>query len=262
MPLLVGTSGWLYADWRTRFYSGVPQRRWFEHLLTQFRTVELNVSFYRLPRREVFAGWRERSPEDAIITVKASRYITHIKRLHDSARSVQLLTERAGGLEAKLGPVLVQLPPDLRVDLPAMQATLEAFPAGTRLAVEPRHASWWTDEFRELLTARGAALVWADRRQRPVAPMWRTAGFGYLRLHEGTSHRRPSYTRGCLRTWVQRLADFDDATDVFVYFNNDPNCAAVYDAVTFAEEARAAGRTVSRVPPARPPMGPDDPKED
>lgn len=83
MPLLIGTSGWQYAHWREGFYAGVAQRRWFEHVTAAFATVELNVSFYRLPRREVFAGWRERSPADEVITVKASRYLTHVKRLAD-----------------------------------------------------------------------------------------------------------------------------------------------------------------------------------
>ncbi len=114
MTVLIGTSGWQYASWKEPYYAGVPQRRWFEHLLTGFRTVELNVSFYRLPKRETFAGWRERSPADAVVTVKASRYLTHIKRLRDPGPSVALLMERAGALGAKLGPVLVQLPLDLR----------------------------------------------------------------------------------------------------------------------------------------------------
>jgi uncharacterized protein YecE (DUF72 family) len=250
VPILVGTSGWQYDDWREPFYAGVPQRRWFEHVLTAFRTVELNVSFYRLPRAETFAGWRERSPADALIAVKASRYLTHVKRLRDPEPSVRLLMERAAGLGRKLGPVLVQLPPDLRADPTGLEQTLAAFPPGVQVAVEPRHESWWTDEVRSVLTARGAALVWADRRQRPVTPTWRTASWGYLRMHEGTSARHPGYTRGGLSRWVSAIADtFADNENVFVYFNNDPGCSAVRDAVTFAGLVGAAGRTVSRVPP-------------
>src|SRR3954454_6333454 len=116
--------------------------------MDDFRTVELNVTFYRLPKAEVFAGWYDRSPHDAVITVKASRYLTHVKRLRDPAPSVAMLLERAAPLQEKLGPVLVQLPPDLPVDVDALDATLRAFPRSVRVAVEPRHESWWTDGVR------------------------------------------------------------------------------------------------------------------
>jgi uncharacterized protein YecE (DUF72 family) len=253
VPVLVGTSGWQYADWREPFYAGVPVRRWFEHVLANFRTVELNVTFYRLPKRDVFIGWRERSPADAVITVKASRYLTHIKRLRDPAGSVAMLMERIEPLGDKLGPILVQLPPDMRADPPALAHTLDAFPAGTRLAVEPRHASWWNDDVRRVLTERNAALVFADRKARPVSPLWHTADWGYLRLHEGASRVWPFYGRRSLVTWAERLAaTYDDASDVYAYFNNDPHCAAVDNAVTFAGELRRIGRTVTRVPAERP----------
>src|SRR5919206_4004276 len=135
--MLVGTSGWQYRHWRgTYFRKGVPQNRWFEQVMRDFRTVELNVTFYRLPRAEVFAGWYDRSPADAVITVKASRYLTHIKRLKDPQPSVDMLMERVAPLGRKLGPILVQLPPDLRADVEALDNTLAAFPAGVRLAVE------------------------------------------------------------------------------------------------------------------------------
>ena len=253
MTVLIGTSGWQYASWKEPYYAGVPQRRWFEHVLGDFRTVELNVSFYRLPKREVFAGWRERSPSDAVVTVKASRYLTHIKRLRDPKASVALLMERAGALGDKLGPVLVQLPPDLTVAPEALAETLDAFPAGTRLAVEPRHASWWTDEVRSVLADRNAALVWADRKSRPLGPLWRTADWGYLRLHEGVADPWPNYGRRALASWAERLARTYSATeDAFVYFNNDPGCAAVDNAVTFAEEVDRIGVPRTRVPAVRP----------
>src|SRR3954453_697203 len=126
--------------------------------MRDFRTVELNVTFYRLPRAEVFAGWYARSPADAVITVKASRYLTHIKRLHDPQPSVDMLLDRIRPLRDKLGPILVQLPPDLPVDVVAPDETLRAFPSGVRVAVEPRHASWWCDELRHCLEQHNAAL--------------------------------------------------------------------------------------------------------
>ena len=250
MPVLVGTSGWQYADWRGRFYpANLPPRRWFEHLLEHFVTVELNVSFYRLPRRDVFAGWRERSPADAVITVKASRYLTHVRRLRDPAEPVARLMERASALESKLGPVLVQLPPDMRVDAAALATALDCFPTGTRVAVEPRHESWWSVDVRAVLEARNAALVWSDRNEQPVSPLWRTGDMGYLRFHHGSADPRPRYHRTGLRTWVERIAStYDDTEDVFAYFNNDPGCAATVDATVFADEVRRAGRRGSRVP--------------
>jgi uncharacterized protein YecE (DUF72 family) len=253
VPVLIGTSGLQYEDWRHRFHLGVPQRYWFEHTTTWFRTVELNVSFYRLPRREVFAGWRDRSPGDALIAVKASRYLTHVRRLRDPAEPVARLMSRASALGSKLGPVLIQLPPDLAADPPALAATIECFPAGTRLAVEPRHESWWSHEVRDLLADRGAALVWADRAGSPYGPLWRTAGWGYVRMHYGDAQVPPNYHRHTLGTWAARIATtYGDDEDVFVYFNNDGRCAAVDNAVTFAEEVRGIGRTATRTPGIRP----------
>ncbi len=252
MPVLIGTSGWQYAHWRGAYYSGVAQKRWFEKVLTDFRTVELNVTFYRLPRRDVFAGWYTRSPADAVITVKASRYLTHVKRLRDPQPSVQMLMDRVAALADKLGPVLVQLPPDLPAAPAALDETLAAFPPHVRVAVEPRHESWWTDEVRAVLERRGAALAWADRKG-PITPLWRTAGWGYLRLHEGRAPTWPFYERWELTEWADRVAQtYDDGEDVYAYFNNDPGCAAVSDAITFAEELRQRGRTVTRVPAVRP----------
>lgn len=249
MPVQVGTSGWAYADWKERFYAGVAPRRYFEHLMANFATVELNVSFYRLPAAAVFAGWRERSPADAVIAVKASRYLTHVRRLRDPGPPVALLLQRAGELGGKLGPVLVQLPPDLPADVDALAATLAAFPAGVQVAVEFRHPSWWTTAVRDLLERRGAALVWADRRSRPVTPLWRTASFGYLRMHEGAARRWPAYGERALAAWASRIAaGFADGEDVFAYFNNDPGGAAVRDAAGFAAALRRIGRTVTRTP--------------
>jgi len=253
VAVLIGTSGWQYEDWRHRFYEGVPQRRWFEHVTSCFQTVELNVSFYRLPATTTFAGWCQRSPDDAIVSVKASRYLTHVRRLQQPGEPVARLMARAAGLESKLGPVLVQLPPNLEADLDGLAATLDAFPAGTRLAVEPRHESWWRDGVRAVLADRGAVLVWADRSGTPAGPLWRTASWGYVRMHHGDAPVSPNYHRHTLESWVERIAAaYADDEDVFVYFNNDGRCAAVDNAITFAEEVRRRGRTASRTPDTRP----------
>lgn len=250
MPFLVGTSGWQYRDWRGRFYPPrLPQRLWLEHHCERWQTVELNNSFYRLPAREVFESWRERTPPGYVVTVKASRYLTHIKRLREPEEPVTRLMERAAGLGDRLGPVLVQLPPDLQLEVERLDRTLSCFPPGTRVVVEPRHASWWVPELRDVLSRHGAALCWADRGSEPVAPLWRTAGWGYLRLHAGGGEDVWPYEEHVLARWADLLCEtWSDAEDVFVYANNDPGGAALRDGVRLARLLRERGRTVGRVP--------------
>ncbi|MDX2823964.1 DUF72 domain-containing protein [Streptomyces ipomoeae] len=250
MTLFVGTSGWQYKDWRGVLYpSGCPTRLWLEEYAAQFATVEINNAFYRLPSRENFEAWRDRTPPGFVVAVKASRYLTHIKRLRDPAEPVDRLMSRATGLGDRLGPVLLQLPPTLRAGPELLDECLECFPSGVRVAVEPRHDSWWTAEVRKILESRGAALCWADVRSRPVTPLWRTTDWGYLRLHAGRAQPWPHYGRQSLTTWAHRLSDtWPDTKDVYVYFNNDPHAAAVEDARTFARAARRTGLTVTRTP--------------
>ncbi|GII21836.1 DUF72 domain-containing protein [Planosporangium mesophilum] len=246
--ILVGTSGWQYRDWRGRFYpSDLPQRKWLEWYAAAFATVEVNNAFYRLPERATFSDWRRRTPDDFVVAVKMSRYLTHIKRLREPQEPVARFLDRAAGLGDKLGPVLLQLPPTLRADAGLLDAVLAEFPAHVKVAVEPRHESWWVPEIRETLIRRGAALCWADRLGRPVTPLWRTADWGYLRLHEGRARPRPAYGRQALGTWLGRIAEtFGTDREAYVFFNNDPGGAAIRDAVALAELARRRGLPVTR----------------
>ncbi|MFH9549526.1 DUF72 domain-containing protein [Streptomyces sp. NPDC051445] len=248
MTLYVGTSGWQYKDWKGVLYpADVPVRRWLEEYTGHFATVEINNAFYRLPSRETFAAWAERVPPDFVVAVKASRYLTHIKRLKEPEEPVQRLMSHAAGLGARLGPVLLQLPPTLRADARLLDACLACFPPGTRVAVEPRHESWWTPEVRGVLDARNAALCWADVRSRPVTPLWRTADWGYVRFHQGRAHPWPHYGRRALETWLDRIATtWPDDADVYTYFNNDPGGAAVENAALFGRTAQRAGLRVTR----------------
>jgi uncharacterized protein YecE (DUF72 family) len=243
MPVLVGTSGWQYRDWRGVLYPpGVPQRSWLEYYAGHYATVENNASFYRLPSRETFAEWRARTPEGFVMAVKASRYLTHVRRLRDPAEPVGRLLSAATGLGDRLGPVLLQLPPNLTADAGALDECLRDFarhraPGGrdVRVAVEFRHQSWWTPEIRQLLEGHGAALCWADRLGRPLGPLWRTADWGYLRFHEGTADPWPRYTDKALSTWADRVGStWPKSAPVYAYFNNDQNGAAVVDAANFA----------------------------
>ena len=247
MTMHVGTSGWQYRDWRGVLYPrGLPVRQWLEHYAREFATVESNSAFYRLPSRENFAAWRERTPAGFVMAVKASRYLTHIKRLRDPAEPVRRLLDRTEGLGERLGPILLQLPPTLRADPDLLDNCLRCFPDSVRVAVEPRHESWWTDETRTVLQSRGAALTWADRDSRPITPLWRTTDWAYLRLH---ATPLPSYGKQALSGWAHRLLDtWSPDADSYVYFNNDHGGAAVRDAVTFAHLAAGAGADATRVP--------------
>ena len=258
MPMLIGTSGWQYRDWRGGLYpQGVPQRLWLEHYATHYLTVENNNSFYRLPSRATFADWRERTPDNFVMAVKASRYLTHVRRLRDPAEPVARLLGAAAGLGPKLGPVLLQLPPTLKADPDTLDACLKEFRRaatalgedGLRLAVEPRHETWWTDEIQQILAVHDATLCWADRRARPITPLWRTATWGYLRFHEGTAQPWPSYGRQALKSWLARLTEtWPDEANVYVYFNNDPGGAAVINSAQFAHLARQVGRSTTPTP--------------
>jgi uncharacterized protein YecE (DUF72 family) len=245
VALHVGTSGWQYPHWRGVFYpAGVPQRLWLEKYAQRFPTVELNNAFYRLPTREAFEAWRQRTPPGFVIAVKASRYLTHIKRLREPAEPVARLMGRATGLGDRLGPVLLQLPPTLPADPALLDDCLARFPAAVRVAVEPRHASWWSADVRRVLEVRGAALCWADRAG-PITPLWRTADWGYLRFHQGRAQPFPRYGRQALRSWAVRVAEgWPAEADVYAYFNNDAGGAAVADAEAFAREAEAIGLAV------------------
>lgn len=244
MPVFVGTSGWMYRDWRGSFYPReLPQRRWLAYYADQFSTVELNNAFYRLPSYDHFAAWRERLPSGFVVALKASRFLTHIKRLREPAEPVARLLDHARGLGDRLGPVLLQLPPTLKAAPELLDDCLAAFPSRVRVAVEPRHLSWWSDEVRSVLERRGVALCWADRRSSMSTPMWRTADWGYVRLHEGRASPWPRYGHGALASWAGRLADnFTSAEDVYVYFNNDPGGAAIDNARTLIAALQDFGR--------------------
>jgi uncharacterized protein YecE (DUF72 family) len=232
MTVHIGTSGWQYADWRGVFYpQRLAQRLWLEHYVTTFDTVEVNATFYRLPNVTVVQRWAEIVPPGFVMTVKASRYLTHIKRLREPAEPVARLLDRVAPLRTRgvLGPILLQLPPNFAAVPDLLDETLGYFPSDLRIAVEPRDPSWFVPEVERVLAARGAALVWADRDGAPVTPLWETCSWRYLRLHHGRHDWR--YDDADLRQWADRLRGCDG----YVYTNNDPTCAAVFDALRLSE---------------------------
>jgi uncharacterized protein YecE (DUF72 family) len=248
--MLIGTSGWQYASWRGLFYPrDIPQRSWLEHYAARFACVEVNNTFYNLPSSETFASWAERTPPDFRFALKLSRYLTHVRRLREPADPVHLFLERAAPLAAKTGPLLLQLPPTMRCDVDRLAAVLAQIPQRWPVAVEFRHASWYTEEVTAVLRDRNAAMCLTDRRGRPLQPLRRTASWGFVRLHEGRATPLTCYGDTALRSWVRRVTELwalDE--DVHVFFNNDGHGCAVRDAVRFAAHARRVGWATSRVP--------------
>lgn len=249
MTAYIGTSGWQYAHWKETFYpKGLGQPRWLDFYFQRFQTVELNVTFYRLPKAETFAKWRQKTPSDFIFAVKMSRYLTHIKRLKDPAPSIEYFMSKARELGPKMGPILIQLPPTMKVDAPALDDALAHLP-GRRVAVEFRHETWWTDEVRSVLEKHGAALCMADRWARPVTELWKTTDWTFLRFHQGDGRPHPCYRKASLEPWVERLADsWGPEADSYIYFNNDPRACALRDAIWFHDMLADAGFETTRVP--------------
>ena len=253
MPVFVGTSGWQYRHWRATFYpETLAQGAWLEYYAERFQVVEINNTFYRLPPPETFAGWFRRTPSDFILAPKASRYLTHIRRLKDPEEPVNRFLEHAKPLGSKMGPILVQLPPNLAIDVARLDDTLARFPSSVRVAVEFRHDSWFVDDVRRVLTDHGAAMCLVDRHSRVQGPLWATADWTYLRFHEGTATPHPCYGRGALDRWARRLAEeWGPKADAYVFFNNDPRACALRDAIVFARRTKAAGLDPTRVPASR-----------
>jgi uncharacterized protein YecE (DUF72 family) len=250
MTVMVGTCGWQYRDWRGLFYpEDLRQADWLDHYSRRFQTVEVDNTFYRLPAAETFAAWAERTPPRFCMALKTSRYLTHVRRLRDPAEPVQRFMDRARRLGDKLGPLLIQLPATFQADPPRLADALDCFPAGVRLAFEPRHASWFTDATQAVLSDRNVALCLADSRGKLTGPLWRTADWTYLRFHEGTGSPHPCYVERTLAEWADRLAQtWGKRCHAYVYFNNDAHGCAVRDASRFALVARDAGLATSQVP--------------
>jgi uncharacterized protein YecE (DUF72 family) len=219
----VGCSGWNYADWRERVYpKGLPPSKWLEHYATFFDTFEVNNTFYRLPRVEAVARWVEQSPPRFLFAVKASRYLTHVKRLRELGDGLERFYAHIAPLarSPKMGPVLWQLPRTFKRDDERLAGALEALPPG-RHCFEFRHESWFVKETYELLRRHQAALVIGDHPQRPFQTHELTADWTFIRFHYGHRGRKGNYSERELEEWAARIADWRRRADVYAYFNND-----------------------------------------
>lgn len=235
----VGTSGWVYGDWRGRFYpAGVAQRRWLAYYAERFDTVELNATTYRLPKTEQVATWCQTVPQSFRYTVKLSRLITHRKALPPRLDEfIFNYMERVACFEpVKLAQLLVQFPPYLERDDRRLEAFLDKLPAHHRYVVEFRNATWFAEPVRQILAERNLAFCIHDYPKLRV-PRWTTnASLAYLRLHGYTGLYVGSYPRRSLAHWAKVVRELQQgAQDVYVYFNNDTAAAAPHDALAFRQ---------------------------
>jgi uncharacterized protein YecE (DUF72 family) len=247
----IGCSGWNYADWRERVYPrGCPTSRWLEHYATLFDTVEVNSTFYRLASRDAVARWVEQTPPDFVFALKASRYLTHIRRLTDLGQGIERFYERIEPLVGtpKLGPIVWQLPGNFQRDDDRLAAALQALPPG-RHCFEFRHPGWFAPDVMALLREHRVALVIGDHPERPFQTLELTADFTLVRFHYGARGRRGNYSQSELDEWAQRLRRVSRAADVFAYFNNDWEAFAVRNGL---DVKRRLGATAPRRPALQP----------
>jgi uncharacterized protein YecE (DUF72 family) len=222
-PVFIGCSGWNYGDWRGHFYpQGEPQRRWLELYAQRFDTVEVNATFYRLPKRDSVAAWVQHTSDSFVFAVKASRYLTHVKRLRDLRDGIARFYEPLEPLieAGRLGPVLWQLPENFHRDDERLHNWLEALPPG-RHTIEFRHPSWFKPAVLDALRSHRVALTTGDDPKRPFQKRDATASWRYVRFHYGTRGRDGNYSATELAEWAKRIAGWRRSRDVYAYFNND-----------------------------------------
>jgi uncharacterized protein YecE (DUF72 family) len=238
----VGTSGWHYKQWIGDFYPAkIPAANMLAWYSQEFHTVEINNSFYRLPEEKTFREWARKVPEGFLFAVKASRFLTHIKRLKDAEDPIRLFFSRARFLGRKLGPILFQLPPKWKMDHGRLREFLELLPSNHRYAIEFRDPTWYTASIYELLRIHNVALCMHDWHSE-IWPHELTAKLAYLRFHGTTGRYAGNYPDQLLEDWARRIATWSPQLEhFFIYFNNDVAGHAVRNAITL----RAALRRIA-----------------
>ena len=233
----IGTSGWNYKHWGGPFYpADLPQKKWLEYYSESFNTVEINNSFYRLPEETTFEKWRDTVSENFIFAVKASRYITHMKKLKEPVKSLENFMKNLQGLREKTGPILFQLPGTWPLNLERLQSFLTALPSGYRYTFEFRHASWFSDDIYQALSRHKVALCFYNLRGKNT-PMPITADFIYVRMHgPGEKAYQGHYGAETLLSLAKDITAWTkERMDVYCYFNNDEKGYAVRDAMQLRE---------------------------
>jgi uncharacterized protein YecE (DUF72 family) len=231
--ILIGTSGWHYDSWRGPFFpTKLPLKSQLQYYASQFQTTELNGVFYRTPSLDSVKAWRAQTGEDFVFAWKASKFITHWKRLSDNCvNSLALIEERLDLLGDKAGPILFQLPPNFEADSDRLSSFLKLLSKRHRYSFEFRHPSWYQPSIMKILSRRNAALCLSDHHDAP-APWKRTADFVYIRGHGPGGQYKDHYSRQALSKWAARIKSWKkQGCDVFVYFDNDQKSAAPADAL-------------------------------
>ncbi|MEA2038994.1 MAG: DUF72 domain-containing protein [Thermodesulfobacteriota bacterium] len=230
----IGTSGWNYPHWREIFYPvECPKSKWLEYYTRHFDTVELNATFYGLPKPETFGKWKQRTPDDFLWAVKANRYITHTKRLKEPEESLGRFYKAAISLQEKLGPVLFQLPPSLSFDEQDFEVFCQSLNQSQRHALEIRHHSWISDRVFAILKNYNIAFCVADTAGRYPYHEVVTADFIYIRLHGSRKLYVSEYSEEELKTWAEKIAAW--GKDTYIYFDNDFEGYAVKNAKRLKE---------------------------
>jgi uncharacterized protein YecE (DUF72 family) len=231
--VLIGTSGWHYDSWRGPFYpAGLPVKSQLQYYSSQFQTAELNGVFYRTPTPDAVGSWRQQTGNGFVFTWKASKFITHWKRLSENAvNSLELMEGRLSLLGHKIGPVLFQLPPNFHADADRLSNFLRMLSQKRRYSFEFRHPSWYSPQIMRLLSKENISLCISDHHDAP-APWKRTADFVYIRGHGPGGRYRGHYSTDALGAWAKRIKSWKaQGCDVFVFFDNDQKSAAPIDAL-------------------------------
>jgi uncharacterized protein YecE (DUF72 family) len=242
-PVRIGCSGWMYKHWRGLFYpEGLPVKRWFEYYADEFDTVEINNSFYRLPKPETFEAWREQAPAGFCYAMKANRYLTQAKKLKDCEEPIERMMASFKALKPALGPILYQLPPRFRINLERLESFLKLTPKDVTNVFEFREPSWYTDETFALLERHGASFC-AHDMPGSKSPNITIGPVAYLRFHGGEEKCWGRYSDECLRDWADWIvAQAREDRPVWAYFNNDMEAHAIHDAQTLRAMVRQAMR--------------------
>jgi uncharacterized protein YecE (DUF72 family) len=238
----------MYDDWRGRLYPDkLAKRRWLEQYAKSFDTVEVNSTFYRLARRDAVAGWIEQTPPDFLFAVKASRYLTHIKRLLDIRDGIKRFYEPLEPMveAGRLGPVLWQLPENFHRDDDRLAGWLELLPGGPH-TIEFRHQSWFVPEVLDALRTHGVALTIGDHPSRPFQSYDATVDWRFVRFHYGARGRAGNYSATEIGEWAQRIAGWLEREEVYVYYNNDWNSYAPANAKLLMRRLGQGAYTTAR----------------
>jgi len=233
----IGTSGWYYDHWSGRFYpADLPKSKWFGYYAQYFDTVEINNTFYHLPKEQTLQRWHKIAPEGFLYAVKANRFITHIKKLDAADEPLERFFERAGLLKTRLGPILYQLPPSMHKDLDRLEAFIKLLPKRRTAVFEFRHESWYADDTYKLLEKTGVGFCIHDMPGKE-SPRIVTGGVIYVRFHGTTGRYSGNYPKPQLQNWAKWLKDqAKDVSAIYAYFNNDAQGHAIINAKQLKKE--------------------------